>query len=395
MDANASEIYVKETIRIHCWNKYLAKTSNAILKIFTSKKIRVDKKKIIQVIINFNTLLIGISYLPDTVFFPNQDIVQDYQSILFDELGYHAKDESILDKGRILTIIIDNLDEAKRDFTNQVKSIKEYPSIVVTVENDRKNKDNVRVITGPEKYRSTRIIARKYLDRLNRMFVGEKKDDSNLWIAILLLRYTYYTFLKTGICFSVADIYRIIKKYSLDDKSLEAFAGSLNSNLKNYCSLFFDIEKYFGSKGSFLTLRADCKYEIIIANPPYVESIIEKASNNLIEFMDRCDGDKLIIFTIPDWRSETEFLADVEVELDYSKKKTSRSSKPYVGYDVMRQSKYFQKVYHLGKYKYHNFFDNVDMAIGPDTLILLLCKETDNKNFLLFQSNLNKLFDNI
>jgi phosphorylated CTD-interacting factor 1 len=59
-------------------------------------------------------------------------------------------------------------------------------------------------------------------------------------------------------------------KYNIN---FELFASSINCFYGNYCSLFFDLEKYFGSNGNFNLLNI--KKGFYVANPPFDEEIIK------------------------------------------------------------------------------------------------------------------------
>lgn len=85
----------------------------------------------------------------------------------------------------------------------------------------------------------------------------------------------------------------------------ELFGSSINFTLTDYCSLYYDVEKYFGSSGSFFNFNP--KHGTYSFNPPYQSDIITKGVYRLFELLDNnntnCDDDKRLSFiiTIPIW----------------------------------------------------------------------------------------------
>ena len=57
----------------------------------------------------------------------------------------------------------------------------------------------------------------------------------------------------------------ILEKMKIDfNLSYECFASTINSILPFYCSVFYDVEKYFGSKGEFFNLEPISKEPIVL-----------------------------------------------------------------------------------------------------------------------------------
>ena len=210
--------------------------------------------------------------------------------------------------------------------------------------------------------------------------------QNDLLICILLKRYQYYGYVKEGICLSANNIYDFIKKYKYTNETLEVFAGALNSNLPNYCSLFYDIEKYFGI-GSFLTINiSNFKYNILVSNPPYINSVMNASSEIILQLL-KSTTNLLCIIVIPDWRSDKEYEQDIQVQLSSDEHIQDRQSTSYTNYTMVRQSPYFRHVLCIGDYKYHNYFKNTNKIIRDNTLIIILTNtiENDTKIALLLE----------
>lgn len=94
--------------------------------------------------------------------------------------------------------------------------------------------------------------------------------------------------------------------YSLQPvtKVLECFASPFNHNLPQYCSALPEVDKEFGSIGSFFDLDNSTfdDFELYVANPPFVESLIirmfERLARRLNSRARPCD----VFIYLPDWR---------------------------------------------------------------------------------------------
>ena len=94
-----------------------------------------------------------------------------------------------------------------------------------------------------------------------------------------------------------------IKKLFKENKiNFELFGSGINTLSDHYCSLFYDIEKHFGSKGNFFDIKL---YKgIYWCNPPYIETLMSDAADLLIYHMNKHNNIGYLI-TIPIWDKET------------------------------------------------------------------------------------------
>jgi hypothetical protein len=88
------------------------------------------------------------------------------------------------------------------------------------------------------------------------------------------------------------------KDYNL---SFECFASSINFTFNKYCSIYYDLEKYFGSQGNFFNFIP--REGTYFFNPPYQKHIINKSIDRLFEYLNICNNLTFII-TIPIWDLE-------------------------------------------------------------------------------------------
>jgi hypothetical protein len=79
----------------------------------------------------------------------------------------------------------------------------------------------------------------------------------------------------------------------------ELFASGLNSFCSSYCSLFPDIEQYFGSKGNFDDFKIlSGKY---FANPPFDEAVTKNMAVKLIDALKSSNEYIAVFITLPAW----------------------------------------------------------------------------------------------
>jgi len=98
----------------------------------------------------------------------------------------------------------------------------------------------------------------------------------------------------------------IMTKLNTDfNLNFECFASAINCTFNHFCSVYFDIEKYFGSFGSFYNLTP-IKGTFGL-NPPYQKEIIEMAllkALNTLETAKASGNNLTFIITIPIWDEE-------------------------------------------------------------------------------------------
>ena len=95
--------------------------------------------------------------------------------------------------------------------------------------------------------------------------------------------------------------------------NIEVFASGINHHLDHYCSLFYDIEKYFGSLGSFFNIKPI--RGLFGFNPPYENYIMEKGTERIISFLKESEENKKplgFLITIPIWDKEGKDIMEQE-----------------------------------------------------------------------------------
>ena len=159
------------------------------------------------------------------------------------------------------------------------------------------------------------------------------------------------------------------KHYNL---GFECFASAINCTFNKYCSVYYDVEKYFGSVGSFYNLTP--KTGTFGVNPPYQKDIIETTLNRVLGFLSEADNDsnKLsFIITIPIWDKEGKKHFDNDLP---------QQNIDYGDFEIVKESKYHKITRMISKENFtyidHNFklFKNKTIQ---NTYVIIL--STDNE----------------
>ncbi|ARF11388.1 phosphorylated CTD interacting factor 1 WW domain [Klosneuvirus KNV1] len=369
-------IYLSENIKLNIWFEFIKDIVNQIKQITDMKY-----ESIYQGVTRFYTYVIGMVPLTTFVFFPNTKNLDDYKQILTNELTfYHKLDHKTIDI--ILQIIKKQNHEARKKIKNTIESLQLPKNIQINL-TDMNHKIKFNIIC--QDYQNNFILSKKHYHRLKTMYNNRKdndndnKEDVDFWICLLLLRYRYYGKDLESFCLAIDIFYEFIKKYQLESNALEAFAGSLNSTLHDYCSLFYDIEKKFGSNGSFFQMDLNqYKRHIIVANPPYIAEIIHAMFDKLLDYLDRRSNSTILI-SIPDWRSTKEYEKDLGIQINLGLKERKRYETQYQGYSNIRHSKYFKYVIAIENLSYYNFFADTRRNINVPTLIVVLSNNNNNE----------------
>lgn len=126
-----------------------------------------------------------------------------------------------------------------------------------------------------------------------------KHLDKDKWIWIILFRYQLLSSNNN----QLAVLPNVIKKMETDfNLKFETFGSAINTNTKNFCSLYYDIEKYFGSMGNFF--NTNFLEGCFSFNPPYQKDIIDKGIKKILTCLNDSeilDLKLTFLITIPIW----------------------------------------------------------------------------------------------
>jgi hypothetical protein len=231
-----------------------------------------------------------------------------------------------------------------------------------------------------------------YSEKLN------EQQKINL-IFCMLLRYEIFKENKSGINLGIDVIYNHLMRNHLLQKdeskavasvesehenfsklTVELFASPVNRHLPIFCSLYPDLEKYFGSIGSFFDLIPSHsiwkEHHYFVCNPPYDELIMYKMAKQLISVLELNSNEKIcIIVSIPDWRQ-------TESNPKYNNVK-------YNSYNLLKESPFFHfETIYNNSFRYMDYFKDETRTIGQTGTIIMVIK-TRGFNIKIYPEDFN------
>jgi len=202
--------------------------------------------------------------------------------------------------------------------------------------------------------------------------------DDYIWSIIFRYQLLSSNNLQLGILPSV--INQLEKDYNL---SFECFASAINSTLNNYCSIYYDLEQFFGSHGNFFNKNFIEGTHTF--NPPYQKNIIDKGYIKINYHLNNAYNDNkelTFILTIPVWDKEGQLIINCNNKIDYGEFE--------VIYNI-KQSKFFRGLRIIPKedftYIDHNFKLLKNKTIQNTYIILLSSKEINFEPLNLYNFN--------
>ncbi len=195
------------------------------------------------------------------------------------------------------------------------------------------------------------MIPIEQYDAMKNRYNGEE-DMMDTLIWIILFRYQLLSSNNN----QLALLPSIYKKMEQDFcLSVECFASAINTSSNYFCSLYYDVEKYFGSIGNFFNIiptRGTFSF-----NPPYQYDIISNGVHKLIKHLEETTEKLTFIITIPIWDNMgKQIMANNLME----------NNNNLINYDdfeimnVIRNSIYFKGLRMISKddftYMDHNFY---------------------------------------
>lgn len=142
-------------------------------------------------------------------------------------------------------------------------------------------------------------------------------------------------------------------------RGVELFGSPLNTHNKEYCSPF-EIDKAFGSKGSFFDYTPQ-KEGVYLCNPPFDEEIIREMSERLLGWLKK-KVKIIIICTIPVWDSASQRKIGIK---DYGMK--------FEGFEQLTASKlcYSRDILLKNEYPYWDYYSEKRVPASHTHLIFM------------------------
>ena len=127
----------------------------------------------------------------------------------------------------------------------------------------------------------------------------------------------------------------------------------MNKSFKNYCGLFYDLEKYFGNIGNFFDIKI--KSGAYVCNPPYEIDIITNAYEKLLQSIDKSKNTITIYNVLPVWNNKYGY--NILQKCDYKKIKNYDINNYY---KEIFSSKYlvYHRIYCKKNFPFYHYLEN-------------------------------------
>lgn len=249
-----------------------------------------------------------------------------------------------------------------------------------------KNKDDI-IFTLYSESNSKLLSFNTNIDLYNRLYNKfihtnlKSKLDPNIFIFSLLYRYSYIDSGNQQLAIDKTIKY-LFAKIGVD---FELYGSAINVISNYYCSLFYDIEKYFGSQGNFFDI--ELKQGIYWCNPPYDDSIMTNTAIKLIKILEIYKNIAFII-TIPIWDKKTQYHKLEYVTKNYNINTHSNDHKDYKIYSLLKPYIKAEILIPKKRIPYFNYRLN-RYIYAVDTYMLIVYNNIDN----LYVKSLHDIFD--
>jgi hypothetical protein len=202
------------------------------------------------------------------------------------------------------------------------------------------------------------IFKKKYIvefpdtikNKFNKFYDGTYEKDKHVLYFCILYRYSILSAGNQQLAMSSK-----IKQDFKDDFNIdiELFGSCINRYYSNYCSLFYDIEKYFGSLGNFNNIKPI--RGMYFANPPFDEDIMAHTSLMMVKWLEEAEQNKKplgFVMTVPVWDAKTQRKIRKRCNI-----RNVTDIEKYECRDILHSSKYLYREYVFCKkdFPYYNF----------------------------------------
>ena len=201
------------------------------------------------------------------------------------------------------------------------------------------------------------LIPKTVYLKMEKKLSKNKLDIKDKLIWIILFRYQLLSSNNNQLAVLPNVLDKMEKDFNL---KFETFGSAINTNTKNFCSLYFDVEQYFGSVGSFFNTNfLEGCYSF---NPPYQKDIIDNGIKKILSCLNNSQILELkltFLITIPIWDIEGK---NKMKELNSENNNNKINYKDMNIIKVIKKSKYFQGLRMISKndftyidYNFHLF----------------------------------------
>lgn len=393
---------------------YKGKVFSFLLKLFTNDCIDTFgthifsiKKSVARTLTNLLSTWIFSLYV-DYDFSSDYFLPTNYMNTTTLEIILHdicKYDPKILNATERINKVVTNL---KNNYKNQLKLLDEYKKS--SIFNINKNNYKIRKVQIMQNKKNDMIfnkfeitvnfvikdkrlqniinnilLPNKIYEKLASVYSGPKnKLDEYIWA--ILFRYQ----LLGSNNHQLAVLPDVMHKMKLDyDLNFECFASAINNTFNHYCSIYYDIERYFGSVGSFFNLipiKGTFGF-----NPPYQKDVIDMGVSQLFEFLKNSNKSLTFIITIPIWDIEGRSIMKEQYNNELEKQNIDYGEFPIIG--KIKESEYFRSMRMIPKEKFtyidHNFELYKNKTIQNTYVIILSNTIIDSTKFNDYSFEIN------
>jgi len=303
------------------------------------------------------------------------NIIKNYVGLEEDLRVKMRKDKniSIEDQNNIIKKILTELNLQKQ-LDDGIDILMEY----YNSDEYKENKDNVNIIKSSHKkyitltFNNDTINVYQHLyDKLLKRYNKKSKYDINVLIWCIIKRYMMLKSYNQQLAVHPATYRKISKCYNT---YFELFGSVLNTHNKSYCSIFYDIEKYFGSRGSFFSfIPIRGSYYM---NPPFDDILMKNAAEYVLKAMKKSDKVITIFIYIPVW--DTKGKQYIEKNCKYTGKISYDIYGGYPVLEALENSKLIQykKIFCLKDFTYFDYMWFKKTSAAHSYVIVIQNKDT-------------------
>jgi hypothetical protein len=238
----------------------------------------------------------------------------------------------------------------------EIKKIKKLDKYQITQVTD----DNIITLSLHINNKSYDVAIEKRVYLKLKLKYNSKDYELNTLLWCLINRYTVLKIYNLQLAVH-PDLYKKIHEEL--GVNFELFASSINHYYDNYCSLFYDIEKYFGSKGSFFGMKLYSGFYSF--NPPFDELLMVKAVEHIIKQLKNTKKELAFFITIPVWDKASM----LKLKLKYIPKHVPK----YKALDKLKQSGMirYHKIYKRENFPYFDYVTSEVKHVANTHVIIL------------------------
>jgi len=233
----------------------------------------------------------------------------------------------------------------------------------ISVQFDIKNKRLINILNNI-------LIPISIYNKLSNCYTGpDNKIDDYIWA--ILFRYQ----LLGSNNHQLAVLPQVMNQMTTDyNLNFECFASLINNTFNHFCSVYYDLERYFGSVGSFFNIKP--VKGTFGFNPPYQKDVITRGIHKLFIFLDETTEELTFIITIPIWDNEGQLIMNNKPNINYGDFEIIKE---------IKESKYFKGLRMISKENFtyidHNFGLYKNKTI-QDTYVIILSNKLIETNIL-------------